>query len=82
MIDSHLAALAEGNHIANLLNTLINRSDVGDIIIVLESIYDCLKSLDVLVHLLAHSLESLECRPGRNLDLSAVAEDEDYIIIA
>ena len=82
MIDSHLARLTECDNITDLFCSLINRVNTCYIVIVLKSVDNSLKSLDVLVHLLALRLKRLVSVPSRDLDLYSIAENEHNIILA
>ena len=82
MIDSNLAALAECDDISYFFGTLIYGCDTCDIVIVLKGIHDCLKSFDILVHLIALCLKCLKCIPSRDLDLHSIAQNKDHIILA
>ena len=82
MIDGHLTALAECDDVAYFFSTFIYRRDTCDVVIVLKGVYNCLKSLDILVHLIALRLKCLKCIPSRDLDLHTIAHYKDHIILA
>ena len=80
MINGYPAALSKLDDITDLCSSIINRSDTLYIVIVLESIHNDLKSLDIGIHLRTLLLQSLECRPCRDLDLSTVGKNECHIV--